>query len=63
MNGSVELDPLQCAATSPPLPLRSPNGFTLQLLAKNKNRREGCPIPRLSAEWEVLRIALQRNSP
>jgi hypothetical protein len=34
------------------------------------NRREGCPIlftltqeGRFSAEWEVLRIALQRNSP
>jgi hypothetical protein len=39
------------------------------LLAKPKNHRVGCPIPftltqegRSSAEWEVLRIALQRNS-
>jgi hypothetical protein len=27
------------------------------LLATMKNRRVGCPIPRSSAEWEVLRIA------
>jgi hypothetical protein len=40
----------------------APDTARTHLLAKITNRREECPVLRNSAEREVLRIALQRNS-